>query len=239
MDRNQLLNDQETAIRYAMSALQSNLWTSFPAIVQSVDLTAMTLTAQPVIQGIVNTSDDSTSYTNISLLTDVPIVFPSGGGFALTFPIAVNDEVLIVVASRCIDSWWQNGGIGIPMETRMHDLSDGFAIVGPYSQPNVLSSVSPSNVQLRNKAGTVIFEITSSGKFGMQNSTKDLSGVLDGMLDLLSSLETALTTFASAAAGDPIAVVTAAAATALAASLATLAPQITAYKTTDIGALLE
>ena len=33
------------------------------------------------------------------------------------------------------DSWWQSGGIGVPIESRMHDLSDGFAILAPTSQP--------------------------------------------------------------------------------------------------------
>ena len=65
----------------------------------------------------------------------MPVVFPGGGGFALTFPVAAGDECLVVFASRCIDAWWQSGGVGEPMEPRMHDLSDGFALIGVRSQP--------------------------------------------------------------------------------------------------------
>jgi len=91
-------------------------------------------------------------------------VWPRAGGFALTFPIAAGDEVLVVFASRCIDSWWQSGGVGAPAEARMHDLSDGFAILAPTSQPKKLTGVSSTNVQLRDESGTTYVEITPDGK---------------------------------------------------------------------------
>lgn len=55
---------------------------------------------------------------DLPILPDVPVVFPGGGGFALTFPVAAGDECLVVFASRCIDAWWQSGGVGEPMEPR-------------------------------------------------------------------------------------------------------------------------
>jgi Phage protein Gp138 N-terminal domain/GpV Apex motif len=90
-------------------------------------------------------------------------VFPSAGGLTLTLPIAQGDEILVVFASRCIDAWWQNGGIQIPMEMRMHDLSDGFAIPGPRSQPNTLTGISTTSAQLRTDAGTSFIELTKTG----------------------------------------------------------------------------
>src|SRR5665213_1651430 len=170
MDRNQLLNDTETSIRYALDGRQSNLWTAMPAIVQSVNLTAMTLECQPAIQGVVSNPDGSTTLVNLPLLVDVPICFPSAGGFSLTFPIAQGDEVLVIIASRCIDAWWQQGGVQPPIENRMHDLSDGFALPGPRSQPRVISTISSSNVQLRNDAGTVYVEITAGGGINLKST---------------------------------------------------------------------
>ena len=98
------------------------------------------------------------------ILPDVPVVFPGGGGFALTFPVAAGDECLVVFASRCIDAWWQSGGVGEPMEPRMHDLSDGFALVGVRSQPHRLSpAVHTGNTQLRADDGSAYVEITPGG----------------------------------------------------------------------------
>ena len=63
-------------------------------------------------------------------LMDCPVYGPAGGGFALTFPIAAGDECLLAFADRAIDFWWQNGGVQLPAEYRLHDLSDAIAFVG-------------------------------------------------------------------------------------------------------------
>lgn len=167
MNRDQLLNDPLVSHLYGLDARQAMMWTAMPAIVQSVNLTAMTLVAQISIMGEIDLPDqdpeDPPNYVKLPLLLDVPICFPSAGGFSLTLPIVAGDEVLVIIASRCIDSWWQNGGIGVPVEARMHDLSDGFAIPGPRSQPRVLPAISSVNAQLRNDLGTVYIEVTPAG----------------------------------------------------------------------------
>lgn len=164
MDRNQILNDNEQALRLAFDGRLSNLWTAGPGIVQAIDFTTMTLSVQPAIQGVVENEDGTVINVNMPLLIHVPIQFPAAGGFALTLPIQVGDEVLIVWASRCIDAWWQSGGIQRPIEARLHDLSDGFALVGIKSVPNVIPSISTTGAQLRNTAGTTYVEIAADGK---------------------------------------------------------------------------
>lgn len=167
VDRRELLNDDQEALRMAMDGRLSSLWVSIPAIVTKVNLAAMTIEAQPAIQGILEDQYGNFKNVNLPILGDVPICFPSAGGFILTLPITIGDEVLIMFASRCIDSWWQSGGIGIPIEQRMHDLSDGFALPGPHSQPKVIPNISSTNAQLRDKLGTTFLEITPTGKIGL------------------------------------------------------------------------
>ncbi len=163
-DRNQLLNDGEQAMRLVLDGRQSSIWTALPCIVTAVNLTAMTLEAQPAIQGTIETETGEMQSVNLPVLVDVPIVFPGAGGFILTFPVAIGDEVLVIFASRCIDAWWQSGGIQRPAEARMHDLSDGFAIPGPRSQPRVAPNISATAAQLRNQAGTSYIEMSPDGK---------------------------------------------------------------------------
>jgi len=162
MDRRELLDDEEESLRLAFEGLQSRLWTAMPAIVQTVNLATMTLTAQPSIQGVITKKDGSTEYVDLPILVDVPIVYMGGGGFITTYPIEEGDEALIIFGARCIDAWWQSGGIGQPMESRMHDLSDGFAIVGPRSQARLISAISNNSVQMRNDAGTIFCEVSDS-----------------------------------------------------------------------------
>jgi hypothetical protein len=164
MDRNQLLNDPEEAMRTALSGWQSGIWTAMPGIVTAVDFETMTLSVQPAIKGVITDEKGKTQLVNLPLLIHVPIQFPMAGGFALTLPVKPDDEVLIIWASRCIDAWWQSGGIQKPMEARMHDLSDGFAIIGISSVPNVIPNISTTSAQLRNEAGTTYLEIREDGK---------------------------------------------------------------------------
>lgn len=163
-DRAQLYNDSEEALRLAFDGRLSTLWTNMPGIVTAVDFTKMTCSVQPAIQGVIEDENGVKTFVNLPLLVDVPICFPKAGGFIFTLPLAVNDEVLVIIASRCIDAWWQSGGIQKPMEARMHDLSDGFAIPGPCSQPNVISSISSTGAQIRNTAGTTYVELSADGK---------------------------------------------------------------------------
>jgi phage baseplate assembly protein gpV len=159
---------------------QAQIWTAMPCIVTGINLAQMTIEAQPAIQGTYTDQNNVTTQVNLPTLLDVPICFPSAGGFTITFPIAVGNEVLVIIASRCIDAWWQLGapivnGIvqtQVAIEARMHDLSDGFAIPGPKSLPNVVSSVSSTDCQIRNDAGTTYVSITAAGKITLVSPTE-------------------------------------------------------------------
>lgn len=195
LDPRQLLNDSEETQRILLTGWQSGIWTAMPCIVQSVNYEAMTLIAQPSIKGNVRLEDGTLTSVLYPLLVDVPIMWPSSGGFAVTFPIVLGDEVLVVFASRCIDSWWQSGGIGLPMETRMHDLSDGFAIPGPHSQPSVFPSISTTDLQVRNKLGTTFVSIGADGRIGFQNPTTSLKTTLTNLESLLNTFMGVLAAF--------------------------------------------
>lgn len=169
MDRREVLNDPEEVIRAALFAHQAGVWTAMPGIIQSFDPVKMTAVVQPTIQGTQAILDPTTpggmqtKSVNMPLLPDCPVIFPSGGGVTLTFPIKAGDECLVVLANRCIDAWWQQGGIQPPMEARMHDLSDGFVIVGPRSQPRVLAGVSTALATLRSDDGTTSVSLDPTG----------------------------------------------------------------------------
>lgn len=161
IDRRERQNNPVESVRAALDGRQAEIWTALPGIIQSFDPAAMTVVVQPAVAGRVTDEVGRTSSVNMPLLPDVPVVFPGGGGFTLTFPVAAGDECLVVFASRCIDAWWQSGGIGEPMEPRMHDLSDGFALVGVRSQARSLSpAVHTGNMQLRADDGETVVELT-------------------------------------------------------------------------------
>lgn len=161
MDRRERINDRIEEARAALEGKQAEIWTALPGIIQSYDPASMTVSVQPAISGKITGEDGASSPVNLPILPDVPVVFPTGGGFTLTFPIKDGDECLVVFSSRCIDGWWAGGGVQEPMESRMHDLSDGFAIVGPRHKGRALQPAADAeNVQLRSDDGTNHVTIT-------------------------------------------------------------------------------
>lgn len=159
MDRRERYSDPEEALRVAQDGHQARIWTALPAIVQRFDADRMIAEVQPTVTGVRRKQDGRFEELRMPLLLDCPVVFPGGGGVTLTFPIKLGDEVLVVFASRCIDSWWQLGGVQGQAEQRMHDLSDGFVIPQVRSQPRRFT-VSTAAAQLRTDDGAVLIELS-------------------------------------------------------------------------------
>lgn len=170
MDQRERLDDFEEALRVALSGLQARLWTALPAKIASFDATKVTCQAQPLIQGNLTDTNGNTTQVTLPVCPDVPIIFPHGGGASLSFPLAVGDEGLLVFASRCIDNWWSLGDIRSQFEVRMHDLSDGFFLPGPYSQPKKPAHPIPSTTRLRLENDTAYYEIDATGKITVVSS---------------------------------------------------------------------
>lgn len=145
-------------------AIFTNLRVAMPGIIQSFDPGAVTCTVLPAIFGQKVSDDGVVTPEELPILLDVPVIFPRGGGCTLTFPVKPGDECLLIFADRCIDFWWQNGGVQEAVDPRQHDLSDAFAIVGPQSQARKISGISTSAAQFRSDDGSTYFEINPTTK---------------------------------------------------------------------------
>ena len=160
MNRKERFESINETLLVALQGWQANLWTALPGIIQSFDPKTQTASIQPTIQAqFTSPVDGSQKWVNLPLLGECPVFFPQGGGYALTFPVQPGNECLIVFASRCIDSWWQDSGIQPQSIIRMHDLSDGFAFVGFNSVPKVIPNISTNSVQLRTFDGATKIDL--------------------------------------------------------------------------------
>jgi hypothetical protein len=146
----------------------------------------MTVDVQPLVNGRARQTDGTYKPLQMPVLLDCPILWQGGGGVTLTFPIKQGDECLIIVASRCIDGWYEAGpdnGPTDPPEFRMHNLSDGFALVGVKSLPKswtvdsvatLRSDDNSTYVQL-DPTGQAV-KITAPGGVNINGVTIDSSG---------------------------------------------------------------
>ena len=156
--------DPQEITRASLDGRQAGLWTAIPGIIQSYNSGKQTVEVQPAIKANITASDGTVQAQAMPLLVDVPVQFPAGSGHSMTFPVASGDECLVVFSSRCIDGWWANGGVQAQAEGRMHDLSDGMALLGFRSQPRALSSVSTTSVQLRSDDGETYVDVNGPAK---------------------------------------------------------------------------
>lgn len=170
-------SDQQTLDAQKLSIF-TGLRVAMPGIIQSFDPDTVTCTVQPAIYGQKVGEDGKATSEAIPILPDVPVVFPRGGGCTLTFPVKAGDECLLVFSDRCIDFWWQNGGVQEAVDPRQHDLSDAFAIVGPQSQAKKISGISTTAAQFRSDDGSTYFEINPD--------TKKIKLVAPGGFDVIS-----------------------------------------------------
>lgn len=157
--REHTVRDTEEVHRVLQEAHQATIWTALPCIISSFNYGNITVECIPAVQGTVTNPDGTQQNVTLPTLVDVPVCFPRGGGYTMTFPIVSGDECLVVLASRCIDAWWSTGQITPPTEDRMHDLSDGFAIVGPFSQSTKINNISQTGAMFRSDDGTLFVEL--------------------------------------------------------------------------------
>ncbi|CAH5876817.1 Gp138 family membrane-puncturing spike protein [Klebsiella pneumoniae] len=182
---NSQLGSKEQADAQLVQAIMSAMRVSMPGIIQSFDPDAVTAVVQPAIKGAEQDESGAEVSVNLPLLVDVPVIFPRGGGCTLTFPVKAGDECLVIFADRCIDFWWQSGGIQEPVDERMHDLSDAFCIVGPQSQAKKIGGISTTAAQLRTDDGSAFIEVAAGHDVTVKTSGK-LTASADGGTEITS-----------------------------------------------------
>ncbi len=142
------LHSEEEQQRAAAFNNAAQLRVAIPGIVESFDADRQTVSVQPAITENIQVGEEAAKSTKLPILTDIPICFPRAGGYSITLPIAKGDECLLIFADMCIDGWWQSGGVQDQMETRRHDLSDAFALIGVTSQSRKLNDYSKDKMQM-------------------------------------------------------------------------------------------
>lgn len=108
----------------------------------------------------------------LSVIPNVPVIFPRSGNAFLTFPVAKGDGVLIVFSERSLDKWLSIGGDVSPEDRRKHDLSDAIAIPGlrPF---NAGGADANDVVLVANEGGSEIeFRLKKNGETVLKSPVK-------------------------------------------------------------------
>jgi hypothetical protein len=94
-------------------------------IAQVTAVQEKTISCVPVITRLVNGES-----IPLPEFIEVPLITQQGGASFIHMPIAQGDYCLLLITERCFDAWYNGQDFQPPLEYRMHDYSDGFALVG-------------------------------------------------------------------------------------------------------------
>jgi len=150
--------------------MQRNLWTALPGIVQAFNSADNTVDVRPAIKATVLKLDPKSGVqspveTELPLLIKVPLHQIAGGSFVIDIQPSPGDEVTVLFASRCIDGWWQSGGVQSQIEHRTHNLSDGIAIPGLFSAQRANGqNMGAAGLKIRSLDGSTFIHMPGGGK---------------------------------------------------------------------------
>jgi len=132
---------------------------------------------------------DSQAVYRYPLLTNCPVFVLSGGGGCITMPVTAGDSCLVLFNDRDIDNWYTTGNEAVPNSTRMHDLSDGLALVGFRNLSNKIFGYDSTEVQIRNNTGKIAIT-ADEGKIKMSNDVGSLLNAMNKVILALTALNT-------------------------------------------------
>jgi len=158
----QMVSDEHEAMERRLEKLSYRIRVAMPGIIQSFDTVKQTVSVKLAIREHLSFWGKPFEDLEIPILDEVPIFMPRAGNFILTMPIKAGDECLVIFTDNCYDEWWINSGVGNQLDNRRHDLSDGIAILGIWSQPNVITNYSTDSAVLRNLADDCYVEVKDS-----------------------------------------------------------------------------
>jgi hypothetical protein len=144
------------AIQFAFNQLIKGLYVSIPGIIQSYDPEKKRATVTPAIR--ILKTDNSTE--DQQPIANVPVIWPSGGGFTLLFPLVSGDPVNIFFSQRGITKFKETYGIEDP-GIGLLDKEDAYIIAG-FGGLEVTPAVSDA-MNLQDENGLNFLSIDTAG----------------------------------------------------------------------------
>ena len=157
-------------IKQSFTEMMKDVATSIPGHILSFDPT--TQLAQIQI-GIVRKDIKGKSFDPPPLI-EVPVYF-AGGSFIVEHQIDANDEGIILFSQRCIDGWFDTGGIAENPILRLHDYSDAMFLPGLRSQVNKISSFANDGIRIRNADATHYIWLKNDGTIETKNDNSTMT----------------------------------------------------------------
>lgn len=149
-------------LREVFGSFMDDIHVAMPCRVESYDAVKQCVNLQPVIQQAYLDEEGERIAARLPVLVNVPVQFPGGGKFRITFPIAAGDEGMAIFSESSLDVWLKEGGEVDPLDDRRFHLSDAVFLPGIRSFKNALAEA-PTDRMTLGVDGGLQLHISESG----------------------------------------------------------------------------
>lgn len=126
---------------------QAHMHTSLPAKVLKFDPVANTVDVELVTKA--DFYDPETRERDFderpSTIGNVPVIWPRGGGYVMTLPLAAGDFVWLMFSEQALGEWRTTGQTSEPADARRHSIGYPFALPGAFPDVRPLASADVTN----------------------------------------------------------------------------------------------
>lgn len=128
------------ALEIFHNANRADLHVALPGQVESYDAAKQVADVKPMVKRVSRDQDDVRTVDAMPTLSAVPVAFPRGGGYLMTFPLNPGDTGLLVFAERDIGAWRASAQDSDPSDEGLHTLAGAVFYPGLHTEAGALSS---------------------------------------------------------------------------------------------------
>ncbi len=166
-----------------------------PGVIEAFDPVTVRAEVRIPLKRVNEDLDGNRSTYDWPKLTEVPVVFPHAAGFAITMPVAVGDEVMLIFLDRDPSRWLEASKEQRPETLRAHDLSDAVVLVGMNTKASQIASYNATALEIRAPGTTNRIRIEADGSIDIQGAdlkigdgTDDLLALLEDLIDVINAI---------------------------------------------------
>jgi hypothetical protein len=175
---------QADVIRAAIESHAREFHVALPGRIDRYDATKQRADVKLELQRYVSDGEGGHVPESLPVLPNVPVAFPRGGGYFVSFPLAKGDPVLVVFCDAPIGAWLKKGDMAEPGLSESHGLGGAVCYPGIAPNDDKLDDASASTMKL-GKDGTPAAQIEftdSLTKVGGGDQFVALANLVDSRL---------------------------------------------------------
>lgn len=187
-------------LRDVISSRLADVHTSIPGRVVSYDASTQTADVEIVILRADQAETGEVVHEPYPVVPNVPVAWPSGGGYSLQLALTSGDGVWLVFSEAATANWRDTGDVSPPGDLDRHDLSYPIAIPGARHKGQTLPSTTSA---LLSVPGGGTFTVSSGGAVAAVPRDDYLQAELDRIKSDISTLKSAIVSGFNALVGAP------------------------------------